>query len=175
MNEYHTQFQTLQDKATFRGQQWFGERQHLVEKYSWAVPNEEAINYLSEFDELIEIGAGNGYWAYCINNTGGNVQAYDISPPDGTWTDVAERDVKFMGVKDNAVLTVWPPCNEYVAGQLPEKKPAHILYVGEPAGGCTGDTQFFEGLSETYGLVAKIEIPSYVGINDNLFHYIRKI
>lgn len=174
MNEYLHEFEELQSKDTFRGQQWFGERQRLVEEYSWAVPNEKALVYLSEFEDLIEVGAGNGYWAKCIEDYGGSVRATDIDPPDETWHEVEEKDIKFIDMEDEAVLTVWPPYDEYVAGQIPPKEPNHILYVGEEEWGCTGDDAFFDGIEQTYGLVAKVDIPSYEGIHDNLFHYIRK-
>jgi hypothetical protein len=175
MNEYHEAFEELQDKNTFKGQQWFGERKDLVEEYSWAVPNEEVLRYLAEFDSIVEVGAGSGYWAHCINEMGGNIRATDIDPPDERWTTVEQADVINLDLNGDAVLTVWPPLDKCVAGYIPTEEPDHILYVGEPRGGCTGDDSFFERLDEQYGLVAKIEIPSYAGIHDDFYHYVRKV
>lgn len=183
MNEYYEAFKELQNKNTFKGQQWFGERQKLVEKYSWAVPNDDALEYLSAFSEIVEVGAGSGYWAYCINSEGGTVFPYDSNPPETSekhnpiWADVEKARASRMKDKlfDNPVLMVWPPLNKGMATAVAEKEPPHILYIGEPRGGCTAEDEFFDLLDSVYGLAGKIEIPSYVGINDNLFHYIRKV
>jgi hypothetical protein len=183
MNEYLEAFNELQDKDTFRGQQWFGERGDLVDEYSWAVPNEDALIYLAEFDELVEVGAGSGYWANCINKAGGKVMPYDIDPPKtkdrggDTWTHVERCAVEDMrdDCFESPVLMVWPALKEGVATTVAEREPPHILYVGEPRGGCTGEDEFFYEIERKYGLVAKIEIPSYAGIHDDLFHYVRKV
>jgi hypothetical protein len=175
MNEYLEKFEALQEQNTFKGQQWFGERQRLVEEYSWAVPNEEAVLYLSEFDSLIEVGAGSGYWAKCIEDDGGSVRATDIDPPDETWADVEEAAAVDLDLTGEAVLMVWPPYDEMMAASVARGSPNHICYVGEPRGGCTGDGEFFNILEREYGLAAKVDIPSYTGVNDDLFHYIRKV
>lgn len=175
MNDYLEAFNDLQEKETFKGQQWFGERERLVEEYAWAIPNEDALIYLAEFDELIEVGAGDGYWAQCIEENDGNIHATDISPSDETWAVVEQADVMDLDLSGEAVLTVWPPFHKKVAGYITDDNADHILYVGEPSGGCTGDEGFFDQLERGYGLVAKIDIPSYEGIHDDLYHYVRKI
>lgn len=183
MNEYHEKFQELQEQSTFRGHQWFGKRSELVEEYSWAVPNEEVLHYLSEFDAIAEVGAGSGYWANCINEVGGSVMPYDIDPPESpdmggnAWTDVERANVFNMhdDVFTYPVLLVWPALNGGVATEVAERGPPHILYVGETRGGCTGEDQFFDLLDKRYGLVAKIDLPSYVGVHDDFYHYVRKV
>lgn len=175
MNDYLERFQELEEKDTFRGQQWFGERSRLVDTYSWAVPSEDAVVYLAEFDHIIEIGAGSGYWAKCIEDMGGSVRATDISPPDETWVDVEQAGESEVDLEDAAVLMVWPPYNDRMSVSAVKQEPNHILYVGEPEGGCTGHHSMFPYFEKEYGLVAKVEIPSYAGIKDNLFHYIRKV
>ena len=175
MNEYKDKFDELQASGTFKGQQWFGKRKKLVDKYSWAVPNKEALVYLAEFENLVEVGAGNGYCAKCITDAGGTVRATEASPPDKTYTTVEQAYVDDLELSDEAVLTVWPPYNDAMSSMIATREPAHILYVGEPRGGCTASDRFFEIVEQQYGLVAKIDIPSYTGIHDNLFHYVRKV
>jgi hypothetical protein len=175
MNEYHEKFQELQEQQAFKGEQWFGKRSGLVGEYSWAVPNEQALLYLSEFEHIIEVGAGNGYWAHCIDENGGSVEATDIAPPDETWYPVEQADAADLSLVNETVLMVWPPYDERLAADVAEQQPNHILYVGEPRGGCTGDAAFFTAINGDYGLVAKIDIPSYAGINDDLYHYVRKV
>lgn len=176
MNDYLEDFRELQEKNTFKGQQWFGERQQLVEEYGWAIPNEDALLYLSEFDELVSIGSGKGYWEHCIEQEGGEVRATDIDPPEETYTEVDEAAVDDLDLGDAAVLTIWPPCGHpKMAETALHQKPPHILYVGEPKGGCTASNAFFDTVQKKYGLVAKIDIPSYAGVNDDLFHYVRNV
>jgi len=175
MNEYHKKFQELQDKNTFKGQQWFGERQDMVEEYSWAVPNKEVLRYLAEFESLIEVGAGSGYWAHCIENMGGTIRPTDIDPPDETWTQVEQAGVTKLDLTDEAVLTVWPPYDDAMASMVAEQHPSHILYVGETAGGCTASDAFFDTIHKKYGVVAKIDIPSYTGVRDDFYHYVKKV
>lgn len=177
MNEYHEKFQQLQEKNTFKGQQWFGERQGLVKEYSWAVPNEDALVYLTEFDFLHEAGAGSGYWAHLLQERGVAVDPFDEDPPQDTYTFVAEHGVEFVAeeLRDNPVLMVWPPYADSMAADVLSYKPSHVLYVGEPRGGCTASEAFFHKIEQEYGLVAKVDIPSYEGIHDDLLHYTRKI
>lgn len=174
-NPYLDDFEDLQEQSTFKGQQWFGKRKDLVEEYSWAVPNEDALVYVSEFDEIVEVGAGNGYWARCIDEAGGNVDATDIDPADSLWTDVEQVTASDVAIDERPVLLVWPPYDEPMAWRVAEREPSHLLYVGEPRGGCTGSSEFFDIVEQKYGLVAMIEIPSYVGIHDDLYHYVRKV
>ena len=176
MNEYLEKFNELQEENTFRGQQWFGKRRELVEEYSWAVPNEDVLIYLSEFEHLIEAGAGNGYWAHLIEERGVDVQAVDIEPAYETYTRVESGNVlSDYDIRDNPVLMVWPPCDNDMAYDVVRSKPSHVLYVGEERGGCTATDEFFDELETYYGLVAKVELPSYVGIHDDFYHYVRKL
>lgn len=174
--EYLDAFEELQAKDTFRGQQWFGKRQHLVEKYSWAVPNERVIAYLAEFAHLYEAGAGSGYWANCITEAGGNVTPFDKDPVS-RWTEVEEATVEEMqdAMRDEPVLLVWPPYDDPMAEHVLDANPSHVCYVGEQRGGCTGTDEFHEQLQREYGLVGRIEIPSYASVHDDFYHYIRKV
>jgi hypothetical protein len=70
---------------------------------------------------------------------------------------------------------VWPPHDDKMSLTAVQQEPSHVLYVGEPRGGCTGHHQIFDYFEKEYGLAAKIDLPSYIGINDDLFHYVRKL
>jgi len=175
--EYLDAYDELQQKDTFKGQQWFGERKHLVEEYSWAIPTKDVIQYCAQFDELLEIAAGNGYWASLVQEMGGDIQPTDKSPPEDTYTEVEENSWQNLmpEIRERPVLMVWPPYDEGVAAGVARQSPNHILYVGESRGGCTGEDEFFDIVEEQYGLVGKLDIPSYTGIHDNFFHYARNI
>lgn len=174
---YLDEFEELQQKGTFRGETWFGERKRLVREYSWAIPTKDVIQYCAQFDNLLEVGAGNGYWAHLIECADGSVRATDIDPPSDTYKTVERAGAVDLldEIRDNAVLMVWPPYDEGVAATVARQSPEHILYVGETRGGCTGEDEFFDIVDEQYGLVGKLELPSYTAVHDDFFHYARKI
>lgn len=53
----------------------------VAEKYSWAIPDERALQIISEFGPIVEIGAGLGYWSKLLSDRGVDVIAYDICAP----------------------------------------------------------------------------------------------
>lgn len=175
MNEYLQEFKELKKQNSFKGEQWFGKRRELVEEYSWAVPNKEVLDYISNFDVVVEVGAGNGYWGHLIKECGTFTNAVDIDPPDDTYMAVTERNASTLNLSESTVLMVWPPTSNAMASRVAQTEPNHILYVGESRGGCTATDAFFDILDEQYGRVKTIDIPSYEGIHDNFHHYIRKV
>jgi len=46
---------------------------------------------------------------------------------------------------------------------------------GETRGGCTASDAFFDLFTDLYHPVKKIELPSYVGVDDNFYHAVRKV
>lgn len=48
-------------------------------RFSWAIPDERAIRILHHFSPVVEIGAGDGYWAGLVEAAGGDVLAFDIA------------------------------------------------------------------------------------------------
>ena len=53
-------------------------RKSLVRRYAWAIPSTAAIKWIAErCPEIIEIGAGRGYWAMLLANAGVDILAFD--------------------------------------------------------------------------------------------------
>lgn len=180
-NYYLREFRELQAKDSFKMEQWFGKRGDLVETYSWAIPNDDAIEYIADLSPIVEIGAGNGYWSWLLRDEGAKVHAVDISPAEETWTEVEQGDTSTLDRLrgDYTLLLCWPPYGEPMARDAleahAESGGTDVVYVGEGAGGCTGDDVFHEELERRYALMERIDIPSYVGIHDSVMHYKRKI
>ena len=42
--------------------------ENLVNKYSWAIPDQQALKIIKHFAPIIELGAGNGYWSSLLRN-----------------------------------------------------------------------------------------------------------
>ena len=150
-------------------------REALVEEYAWGIPIREAVETIVEYDPIVEIGAGTGYWAWCIDQLDGVVAATDIEPPGSTYRHVGTYDgrrrVSAMGPGelDAALLMVWPPyADPMAADALNAYHGETVIYVGEGRGGCTADDRFHRLLHENWELVETVDIPTYLGLHDRL-------
>jgi hypothetical protein len=160
-------------------------RGELVERYSWAIPNNVAINELVSYGPLIEIGAGLGYWAKLVFEAGGNIIAFDIANYGGGMGPHPEKSRLWFPVQQGTFKTVikfpertlflcWPPYSTPMAYKcLRWYEGKHFIYVGED-GGCTGDELFREYLNEHFKLKDIVTIPQWDGIHDAMFIYERK-
>ena len=73
----------------------------LVDKYSWAIPNDQALNIISQFSPIVEIGSGKGYWASLLRKMGVDILCYDLHIPHETWTQVLKggpKVIKFLNL-----------------------------------------------------------------------------
>ena len=134
-------------------------REAALERYSFAIPNERAVDAIAACSPsgVVEIGAGLGYWASVLHNSGVDVAAYDIAPPpsrNNRWYAGSEpwHQVEFGDPSvvrrhsDRTLLLVWPTRNETwplmrwpsTTGPLGST----VAVVSEPPGGRTGDDVF---------------------------------
>ena len=157
----------------------------LQAMYSYAIPAPETVVWASKFcngQRLVELGAGRGYWAYQLDHAGIEVDAYDVDPPDKTtnpsfdraagqravWYPVRALSDYTFHARDqvNHVLFLcWPPGwgNTMASQALSNFESAggsHLIYVGEPKGGKTGNDEFFDMLTSEWELAT--EDHSYV-------------
>lgn len=151
------------------------QREDLVEEYAWAIPTREAIETILEYGPVVEVGAGSGYWAWCIDQLGGVVAATDADPPESTYRHVAPYDARrrvnamIPGEMDMALLLVWPPYDDPMAADCLEAYPGDtVIYVGEGRGGCTADDRFHQRLHQDWHLAETVPIPTYLGLHDRL-------
>ena len=152
-------------------------REDFCRRYSWAIPNDHALECIAKYAPIVEMGAGAGYWAHLLQERGVDVSAFDahsrvsnenrLSPAVGSW----EQLEKFS---HHSLFLCWPPLNDDMAAKCLEVfKGEYLIYVGEAAGGCTADDHFFEILRQSYTLKERIQIPSWPGIDDSLWVYER--
>lgn len=184
----------LQEAESFRFQQYDFQtrtpcRDTLVARYAWAIPNDNAINLLAGMGPIIEMGAGNGYWAKLITEAGGTIEPYDRTPgshhyqtPKGTvWHPVMEGGVEKILAhhRSHILLLVWPPYLGALAfdalTRYLEVGGKTVVFVGESQGGCTADDRFFRLLDSQFEEVGDADIPQWYGIHDCLTVYQRKI
>lgn len=182
-NYYLEEFDQLFEddvSVSYKQQQWLGRRGDLVETYGWAIPTDEAIEYLADQGRVLSIGAGNGYWEWLLRGEIQDVVAFDIDPPDETWTNV-EQGTEQMIERFNDDWTLflcWPPYDTSMAYNAVQKHieqgGTDVIYVGE-FNGCTADEDFHDLLATRYANMETIDIPSYEGVRDNMYHFKRKI
>ena len=131
-------------------------RDDLVHRYSFAIPDDRALRRIraASPNGVIEIGAGAGYWARLLTAIGVDVVAVDPEPAPSVdnewfagvepWAPVERGDhTRAADYGDRTLLLVWPTRNETWASDavrgFVDAGGEMVAYVGEPAGGRTGD------------------------------------
>lgn len=158
-------------------------RYRYVYKYAWAIPCKAALEAIASYSPIVEIGAGNGYWASLLHSMGADIVAYDIKPDKfhlskkshhWNWFDVQEGDEKTVKKhSDRALFLCWPPYDEDMAYNCAKNYNGEtILFVGE-LNGCTGTEEFFDYLNEHFILEETVELPVWLGLHDALYIYKR--
>lgn len=106
--------------------------QNLLIQYPEYIPSNEAIKYLRDSGDILEIGAGDGYWSHVINQNGGNSIATDIYSP------IQENDIN---VNSYPVSITLNNCKETVWENIQEDKhtiisdyPNHDILFCHPEG-----------------------------------------
>lgn len=160
----------------------FRAREKACKEYAWAVPNVRCLTAVLGLDEkVLEVGAGRGYWAWCMTQLGGDVMAID----DGSWKypsfedfpvehlDPTAVDQRVMAEWQRTLFICWPHFDDgawdgrvlrlyrLCGGQ-------RFVYVGEDNGGCTGSPLFWLELDKNWECVERIPVPSWPGIHDEL-------
>lgn len=149
----------------------------LQATYAYAIPSPETLEWIAAFcagRQVIELGAGRGYWAGQLARAGINVRAYDFEPPDkvenasfprvgahaDVWHDVADLDEFDWSSADRATQVLflcWPPgwgntmASEALAG-FGKAGGTRLIFIGQPKGGMTGDDAFFDALAAGWEL-----------------------
>jgi hypothetical protein len=166
--------------------------------YAWAITDPDSLCFVAEHlgPRAIEIGAGNGYWAWQLSQLGIDIIAYDTTPPDKvpnmyfapqeeaaepksltkTWYPVhLGGPEKVREHPDRTLFLCWPPYSETLAYQcLQSYQGNRFVFIGEGDGGCTGDDAFFKLLDEQWEDIAEHDIKQWEGIHDYITVYQRK-
>lgn len=169
---------SLEDRAR---KFWMELRGRWVKRYSWAIPNREAVETVATHDPLVEIGAGTGYWAYLLEQAGADVVCYDPAQPGPDrerWHEVRRGGVEVLRnapFDDRALFVCWPPFYETLAADALETYGGDaVIYVGEGPGGCNATRAFFEALEAgSWRLEREIRIPRWPGVEDSVRIYER--
>lgn len=143
-------------------------RSRVTGKWTWAIPAPLSLAWIAERLDgrpVVELGAGNGYWAWCLSQMGVDVVAYDIAPigfehswfhpneddPDGWYGNPQEfYPVKQGGVEvltehpDRVLFLCWPNYDtSFAFDAISTYGGSEFIYIGEGSGGCNADWQFW--------------------------------
>lgn len=164
-------------------------RMELCTRFAWAVPSPCAIRFLVGLGPIVEVGAGLGYWARCVEDAGGDIIATDAKgesrgrffPTDsGEWFDVVECSAEFAASAwpERTLLLVWPPPNDPMADRALaaylRAGGRQVVFVGERYG-VTGDERFERRLELVFGDAdERVEIPRWESMHDAMFLFRRQ-
>ena len=147
-------------------------RRELIYKYAYAIPSNNALQKIAAYSPIVEIGAGNGYWASLLSKMGVDIVAYDNwrNPDRKQWFDVQLADENVVKEhRDRTLLLCWPPHdNEMAANTLRQYEGRTVIYVGEDQGGCTATDSFFNFLYEHFTEEESVEIPTWPNNHDRM-------
>lgn len=156
-------------------------RDRLVKKYSFAIPDDEAIDTLVFLSPIIELGAGTGYWAKLVHEAGGAIRAFDNGEGKYGFADphfpVKQGDETILAEygPEWTLFLCWPCYNTpFAYNALKAFAGDKLVYVGEDEDGCTGDYQFHEELDRSWVQESRHWIPKWSGMHDRMIVYKRK-
>lgn len=165
----------------------FADRFAICPTYSWGICSPGDIAWLKDVlggRGVVECGAGGGYWAWQMRQSGIDAVAYDpnAAGPGNcfvrrTWSTVVPGDQSASRHHPGrALFLCWPSyADPWAAQSLACYTGDLLVYCGEGEGGCTADYSFFRLLDAEWEEVADSAAHvSYWGIRDRLTAYRRK-
>jgi hypothetical protein len=135
-----------------------------AEKYSWGIPNNNALNEISKYQPITEIGAGLGYWSKLLQDRGVNIFPFDIDLPskDERWTTVYKFYKKTNINPYSSLMMCWIPKD--ISIKISNKYNGNIiLWIGE-------SIKF-----NNFEIKNIIQIPKWNGFQDCLYIFKRNI
>jgi hypothetical protein len=164
----------------------FADRFDMCGTYSWSICTPGDIAWLKDVlagRGVVEPGAGTGYWAWQMEQSGISVAAYEPNQPEPgnhfarrEWTTVLRDD--YLAAKhhpDRALFLCWPSyADPWAAQALACYSGDLLIYAGEGEGGCTADDEFFRLLEAEWDEIGySPKHVSYWGIHCHLTAYRR--
>jgi len=158
-------------------------RDNFKKTTSWHIPSGELVRALVKLGPVVSVGAGYGYTESLALELGADLIATDIKPNSsnswcrgGKYYCKVEELAAVEAVRhwpERTVFLAWPPYDTSMAHDVAEAmSPGQLLiYVGESAGGCTGDDSFFSKLHSEFEEIDEITIASWSGIHDQCIVY----
>lgn len=178
------------------------QRWPFCQRYSWAVPDPETLQFVRSWllPRAIEIGAGTGYWASLLAQHGVDMAAYDADPPHLFPTNEyhSPRDpatgmflqqlieahfpvepggpevLVLPRYQEHNLFLCWPPNHDDMAIECLDMFTGNrLVYIGYPRGGYCATHGFFDTLAQDWREVARHTPARWQGIYDEVVVYER--
>lgn len=158
------------------------EHMHTMRKFfGFAIPNEEALQIIAEYSPILEVGAGNGYWAFELKERGGDIitteplkkaeNKYEQVSKGQLWVEPENLSANeaIQKYPNRTLMMIWPCYDDpWAYFALKEYKGQYFIFVGEGQGGCTAEDMFFNELERNWEMIHDVWIPRHDGIHDYL-------
>lgn len=106
---------------------------NFLSQYPEYVPSNKAIEYLcSNTKDILEIGAGSGYWSYVINNNGGSCKPTDSNPKNILYS-IETDSYPVTEISEDFSTTVWCEIEKGKHTIIPDY-PNHDILFCHPEG-----------------------------------------
>lgn len=143
----------------------------LREKYSYSVLSKQILDLIAAHGPLVELGAGNGYNAWLLQQMGVETIALDAFPVEEgknwffstsivglpttngkSWTRIEKGDSSsVVNYTDYTLLMCWPPQNTMAFKALSEYKGQKIIVIGEKT--CCASKAFYKKIAKEWKLL----------------------
>jgi hypothetical protein len=165
----------------------------LRERFAYSVWSPQILQFVSAYSPLIELGAGNGYNAWLLEQLGATVIALDPYPieegrnwffntkfglPSRTgksWTAVQKgTSEELLKYPDHTLLLCWPPINRMGVEALSNYPGKRIIFIGHKK--CCATSSFYKKLEIDWKLEYAATTGSWNGCHTEWLEvYTRKL
>lgn len=155
------------------------ERQELTQTYSPSLPSRNIVEFLTQFDSLVQLNPRTTYWSELLtdNNIDLTVIDTNATPDDhhATPYTVEHSGVAVTEYTDQPLFIEWP-ADDLDSVLMPlltyeSRGGDTVLFLGEGPGGDTVPVDFFEKLTADYQYVTSIVPVQWASQSDALHVY----
>lgn len=165
----------------------------LREQFAYSVWSPKILQLVSSYSPLIELGAGNGYNAWLLEQSGAEVVALDAYPIEEgrnwffntkfglpsragkCWTAVQKgTSEELLKYPDHTLLLCWPPINRMGVEALSNYPGNRIIFIGHKK--CCATSAFYKRLENDWKLEFAATTGSWNGYHTEWLEvYTRKL
>lgn len=149
----------------------------FIRRFGFPLIVEETVRGIAECGPLLEVGAGTGFLAHLLRQTGADIVATDAFKGEPAFVHGShDKRLLAMGAvaavrrhPGRAVVMSWPShCTPWAANAAREIPIGGILvHIGEGRGGCTGTPALHRMLDRDFEHVRRLPLPRFHGLYDN--------
>ncbi|HOO73571.1 MAG TPA: hypothetical protein PK926_17560 [Spirochaetota bacterium] len=162
------------------------QRQEFITEYAFSIPVYPILEAVARFGPIVELGAGTGYWAWCLHQIGVDVVAIEKRPPgeenpwlwnegnrwfNDTWFPLVEGDERALrDYPERTLLMAWPEIHDPMAANAlrlyRNAGGRRLLYIGDP--GSSGDEAFHRERA-LFPEEMRLRLPGWPGVEEWMF------